>query len=177
MKAALLFPLFALLFLPACSGEKKKTGERTVVKREGEPDYVVTYDDQRMDRAEKEAQESVELFSTALAQNDIDYEGFAVKKGFAYDGGTEHMWVTDIMETEDGFEGSINNAPVDVTTVALGDPVIVAKDEISDWMFFDKGNLRGGYTIVALVFGTDEEKKYQEEMGIDFKSYRFLREK
>jgi uncharacterized protein YegJ (DUF2314 family) len=59
--------------------------------------------------------------------------------------------------------------------LALGESVRVQPEEVEDWMFFSEGRLKGGYTVVALVHGTGEQASYEQEMGIDWSSYKFLK--
>jgi uncharacterized protein YegJ (DUF2314 family) len=65
------------------------------------------------------------------------------------------------------FHGRLNNRPVDVRAIKLGDAVTVAPDEISDWMYVDNGKLVGGYTIRVLVdkLPPNERKQVEQESG------------
>lgn len=67
------------------------------------------------------------------------------------------------------------NEPLNDIGVGLGETVRVIPEEVEDWMFFSEGRLNGGHTVVALVYGTEEQAAYEQEMGIDWTSYKFLK--
>lgn len=71
--------------------------------------------------------------------------------------------------------GRICWQPVNDIGVSLDESVRVMPVEVEDWMFMSEGRLIGGYTVVALVYGTEEEASYEQNMGIDWKSYEFLK--
>jgi uncharacterized protein YegJ (DUF2314 family) len=168
---AVLASILMLLVAPGC--EKKGEG---VIKREGEPDYVQDFDDARMDSAIAEAKATIVVFISALEKQEPSTKGFALKKAYTYAGDKkEFIWISNVRLKEGAFEGEINNEPVNKIGVKLGQKVRVTKDEIEDWMFMSNGRLQGGYTIVALVYGTEEEEEYQRNLGIDWKKYGFLK--
>ncbi len=90
--------------------------------------------------------------------------------------GEEFIWLNDVRINGDGFEGRVNNEPVNSVGIAMGQVVKISRDELVDWMFMSKGKLRGGYTIVALVYGTPEQTQYEKNMGIDWSQYKFLKD-
>ena len=156
-----------------------KDDENTVIKREGQPDYSLIAEDNidLMDTAMAEAKAGINNFDVALEANKEQWEGFAIKKGFAVPGGgSEYIWITEVSFTGNGYRGIIDNEPVDTEEVELGQLVEVSKNEIVDWMFFDEGKLVGGYTIAALIYGTDDQRRYEDMMGIDWSKYEFLNE-
>ena len=70
------------------------------------------------------------------------------------------MWIEDLREAGDHFEGTIANEAVETSAVKLGDTVTVKLDEITDWKYIDGDRLVGGYTIRYLYNRmTDAEKK------------------
>ncbi len=68
----------------------------------------------------------------------------------------------------------MNNEPHYVGYLESGQRVRIQRDEIDDWMYFEDGSLRGGYTIVALVYGTKKQDQYEADMKIDWDQYGFL---
>ena len=86
----------------------------------------------------------------------------------------EFIWITEVRRDGDGFVGKVNNEPVNAVGVSLGQATKVARADVADWMFMSHGALRGGYTIVALAYGTPEQAEYGESMKIDGKAYKFL---
>ncbi len=149
-----------------------------VVRREGEPDYFETFDENLMDAAIAEAKSTLDTFVSELKDRSSGSEGFAIKKGFNYGkDNKEFIWVGEVSLDGSGFQGIINNEPVNQIGVELGQRVKVDRDEVADWMFMSNGRLQGGYTIVALIYGTEEQSQYEASMGIDWSMYKFLENK
>ncbi|HEY3663835.1 MAG TPA: DUF2314 domain-containing protein [Chthoniobacterales bacterium] len=116
-------------------------------KTPGPPGYAnVPQDDKAIDAAVDRAQKSLGLFIAALKKKRDGDERFEIKKGFDDGQQVEHIWVDQL--TWDGklFHGRINNKPLDVKNVRLGQSVTVAPRDVSDWMFIRDGKLIGGYT-------------------------------
>lgn len=145
-----------------------KKGNR-VVKREGEPDYVVSKNNALMDRAKRKAQDTYRELITALQNPKPTMDGFAVKKPFRAGGGFEHIWVGEVRWDGSAFTGTVNNEPVDTKEVRFGQTVTVRPDEISDWMYIDNGTLKGGYTIRALYHEASAKEKRDLDKQLPFK--------
>ena len=180
MKIALTTLLISILTfaIPACEKKAPENDltEEKVVKREGQPDVVRVFDDDRMDAAISEAKSSLNKFITALEAHAPKTGGFAIKKAFVHgDGQKEFIWISEVRLADGVLEGEIGNEPVNDIGVALGETVRVKQEEVEDWMFMSEGRLTGGYTVVALVYGTEEEASYEQNMGIDWTSYEFLK--
>ena len=95
--------------------------------------------------------------------------GFAVKKKFPIRGDEgEHIWLTELTYDGKEFHGRVNNEPVDVKNVKLGDRSSVSPAEISDWMFVQDGRLVGGATIRILydLSSPAGRKKFEKETGL-----------
>jgi uncharacterized protein YegJ (DUF2314 family) len=45
------------------------------------------------------------------------------------------------------FKGKVDNAPMKIHGLKIGQVVSANPDEISDWAYVDNGKLVGGYTI------------------------------
>lgn len=131
-----------------------------------------------MDAAIDEAKSTLGTFVSALKAEKPDMSNFAIKKGYTFGGEEkEFIWINEVKLVGTGFEGKINNEPVNNIGVKLGQSVRVKRDEVADWMFMDNGRLRGGFTIAALVYGSDEQKQYEKNMKIDWSEYQFLNAK
>ncbi|HEV8246645.1 MAG TPA: DUF2314 domain-containing protein [Polyangiaceae bacterium] len=144
------------LLLPACSPSGSE-----VLKRSGEPDVItVSSEDAAVNAAIEKARSTLSSFQKALESTPADAEGFAVKVGFRHSvgDGQEHIWLLEPSFSDGMVAGVVNNEPVNVTTLKLGQHVSVPVGEISDWMFVQGGVLHGGYTIRALL-----EKESPEE--------------
>jgi uncharacterized protein YegJ (DUF2314 family) len=142
-----------------------------LVKREGQPDYVRSKDDDAtMDRAVKKARETQKTFVAALQNPKPTHRGFAVKKGFPTPGGgEEHIWIGQPKWDGKQFRGTIDNEPVDTKAVKLGDTVTVKPEELSDWMYLDGKKVIGGYTLRVLHFQStpEEQRKFTAETGME----------
>jgi len=154
-----------------------ESGDDGVVRREGQPDFVVKYDKSRMDRAVAEAKTTLEEFVQALDARRPGTSTFTLKKGFPTSKGSlEFIWISDVRKKGEGFEGTIDNEPVDVASLKVGQTVTLTRGEVVDWMYRDGGETQGAYTIVAIVYGTPDQREYENKMGIkDWSRYRFLK--
>ncbi|MBN1911856.1 MAG: DUF2314 domain-containing protein [Pirellulales bacterium] len=142
------------------------------------PNYSTEFDEDRMDAAIAEAKSTLDTFVTALKAKKGSDKLFSVKKGFKYgtgDDDIEYIWISDVRLAGDGFQGKLGNEPVNSIGVKLGQNVKVARDEVVDWMYMSDGKLQGGYTTVALAYGSPEQEKFERAMGIDWSRYKFLK--
>ena len=148
--------------------------EDKVIKRDGQPDTVIT-NSKKMDSAIKEAKENIKTFIT-LVKATKDYKNFFIKRGFPDDKGNhEHIWISLLKYGNGKFTGTLNNKPLNIKKMKLGQVVTVGEKEISDWMITSPKGLKGGYTLVALIYGTKDQETYQKQFGIDWKNYKFLK--
>ncbi|HEY0635183.1 MAG TPA: DUF2314 domain-containing protein [Gammaproteobacteria bacterium] len=159
MKFGVSWMLAALLLAAGC-GSQQDSG---VVQREGQPDYVRSFDEQAMEKAIHDARSSWQQFSRALMNPSDRMSGFSIKRGFRVgdDPEAEHIWLTDVSFDGSRFTGRINNEPVDTREVKFGDIVEVAPEQLSDWMYIENGVLRGGFTIRVLVKQRTPEEQAQ----------------
>jgi uncharacterized protein YegJ (DUF2314 family) len=130
--------------------------------------YVrVTDEDAAMNAAIAKAKSTFPEFVAALRSQNPSHRDFGVKKPYATpSGGHEHMWIEEIKEVNDAFEGVIANDANDTLLVKNGQRVRFSGTEISDWKYVDTDFLVGGYTIRYFVDRmTPEEKKALEEQA------------
>lgn len=164
------FYLSSILFF-ALAGCTSQPEPDVIVKRDGKPDMVrSSSEDAEMNKAVKTAQQSVGKFISALKSPQAGQSNFAVKKPFPTDNGNEHIWLSELAFDGKNFRGRVNNDPVDVRNVKVGDTVTVGKTEISDWNYTDKGKLIGGYTIRVLYNRMPESEKrdFRAQTGLQF---------
>ena len=144
----------------------------TKTVREGEPDvYTINDTDTAMNAAVKEANKSFRNFEKALQGKNPNHQYFSIKQRFETpDGGGEHIWIQDIQVKNGNYTGVVGNEPVNTNEVSLGETIIIDKNEISDWLYFDKGIVQGAYTIKVLRDQmTDEERAtFDAETGLIF---------
>jgi uncharacterized protein YegJ (DUF2314 family) len=113
--------------------------------------YEVAKNDVQIDQATRHARRTVPEFVQALQHPLPGDRDFAVKKLFIKDGKAEHIWLTDVHFVGNRFVGLVDNKPLYIPGLQLGDKVSVNPDEISDWLYVRNGQLVGGYTVRVLL--------------------------
>jgi uncharacterized protein YegJ (DUF2314 family) len=125
--------------------------------------------DRTMTAAIAKAQASLETFRTVLAAPPAGTKSFSVKVGFPWGikDDREHIWLTEPKLAATTVTGTINNEPVDATSLKLGEVVTAPLADISDWMYVENGVLRGGYTLRVLLdkMSPETRSKMLGEMG------------
>jgi uncharacterized protein YegJ (DUF2314 family) len=136
----------------------------------GQPPVVhFADDDPLMTAAIDQARATVDQFIIALEAPTPVQESFAVKVAIKDGDEVEHMWVNPVRHEQGRFIGATNNDPESVTTVKLGDEVVVAKEEVSDWMYIDDGKLVGGYTMRVMRDGLSPEERADFDRSVPFR--------
>lgn len=155
------FILICSLFLYSCqNGIKEKIKNDDVIEFQK--------DDEVMNQAIAEANKTFDHFNVAFKQPQEGYESFAIKVKFdTEDGGGEHIWIGDLTSDGKSYSGTVNNEPQLTKTVKFGDRITIDPKTISDWMYLDKGVLKGGYTIRVMKnnLSADEKKAFDQEVG------------
>lgn len=140
------------------------------VKAPGRPGYSqVADDDKAMDRAVEHAQRSLAFFMAALRAKKPGDAMFEIKKGYVDRDKVEHLWISHLTYDRKKFHGKINNRPLDVKNVRLGQRVTVAPGEVSDWMFLKNGKLIGGFTTRVLYARLSAKDKALFDKEAEFK--------
>ncbi|NLS90618.1 MAG: DUF2314 domain-containing protein [Planctomycetaceae bacterium] len=159
--------LVGMLIAFGCGSNEHGAG--TTVERQGQP--PVTYvedDDPRMVAAIDQARSTVDQFIAVLDGPKPTQSAFSVKLPVKSGDEVEHIWVLPVRYERSRFFGTINNEPVSVTTVKIGDEISVAKDQISDWMYVEDRKLIGGYTLRALRDSMSEEERREFDQSLPF---------
>ncbi|MDQ0591769.1 uncharacterized protein YegJ (DUF2314 family) [Chryseobacterium ginsenosidimutans] len=143
------------LFITSCNDNKRK------LEREGEPDVLyVENADNEMNSAIAKAKETFPEFEKAFQENNPNFENFTIKQKFeTSDGGGEHIWIGDLKFKDGQYSGVVQNEPVDVKQIKLGDSIKVSLADISDWMYIDKKVVKGGYTVKVLRKQMSQEER------------------
>lgn len=132
----------AVVLLVSC-----KTKPRNGVDSEDHNMVYLAADDPGMNAAIANAKATSDQFLSALRHPQPTFHDFSLKKPYKVKGGTEHLWIAQIVEVDAHLEGMVANEPVHTRDVKLGDEVKLRIDEISDWKYVDGKKLVGGYTI------------------------------
>ncbi len=139
-------------------------------KTPGPPGYQEVADgDKQFDRATEQAQRSLGFFMAALRAKKSGDSGFEVKKAFVDGDNVEHLWISDVTYDGANFHGKINNRPIDVKNVRLGQQVTVAPKDVTDWMFVKDGKLIGGYTTRVFYARLSPAERAQFDQQADFR--------
>lgn len=86
-----------------------------------------------LNNATKEAQENIGVFLNSVEKLSSNLKTHSVKKEFVDRGEKEHMWVSVVSYKDDKFIGVLNNEPVWVKNIRIGDVVAVNKGDVEDW--------------------------------------------
>lgn len=112
-----------------------------------------------LDAAITKARSEVDSFVEQLSSG--SGEKFGVKSLVEDGDKSEHVWLTDIVYSDDKFEGVIADEPEFVKNVEVGKKWTVSKTEISDWQFIREGKLHGNYTKRASLKSMPQEEADQ----------------
>jgi len=161
--------LLALAILAiGCTREAAEPGN--TVARPGEPQVTYVDDeDPKMVAAIQKARSTIDEFIQALANPGPSQSGFAIKLPVKDGEEVEHMWVSGVRYEGGRFIGTLDNEPVTVKTVKLGQEVEVARDELSDWMYLEGDKLVGGYTLHAMRDNMTPEERQDFDSSLPFK--------
>jgi uncharacterized protein YegJ (DUF2314 family) len=152
----------ALVLLTICGcGKGKKPVDKVV---------MVKNDDAEMNAAIQKAKETVlPEFVPALQTRKAGQTGFAVKYPVKDGEQLEHMWISGVTYDGQKFTGRVDNDPNLVKNVKLGQSLSVSPEEISDWMYVDKGKLVGGFTLRAMRDKMSAQERATFDKQIPFK--------
>ena len=137
----------------------------------GEPDNLmgVEKENEVMNAAISQAQETLPYFITSFQQMKYDPSDYSIKVVIPYGskGAAEYIWVNKLTYVDDHFEGIVDNEPVYLKDLELGDTISVEMESITDWMILGETEFYGGYTIFALrsLMSEEERKEFDEETG------------
>ena len=163
MKKSIL--LVATIFgLASCNNSQTST-----IERKDQPAiYTVEDTDAEMNSAIKTANQTLDKFNESLNSKNPDFGYFSLKTKFKTAKGGEHIWVSKITIKDNKYFGVVDNLPEATTDVKIGDNIEIDKNNISDWMYIDKGKLRGGYTIRLLRnrMSVAERQQFDNESGL-----------
>lgn len=138
-------------------------------KAERDEIALVSKNDPGMAMAMQKARDTLPEFLKAAAAPPAGAEGFAVKVAIREGANAEYFWISPFEPKGDAFTGRLNNAPRMVRGVKNGDPLNFSKAEIVDWMYMDKGAMKGNYTACAMLRkGTQKDRDaFRKRFGLD----------
>ena len=81
----------------------------------------------------------------------------------------ELLWVSQLRYEGSTFVGAVEEKPKVVKGVQVGQPVVINKDDIIDWMFMDGDELVGGYTLRYKRSRMSDEDRAEVDSRIHFR--------
>lgn len=140
------------------------------------PESVVhaDQDDEEMNRAMRAAAASLDDFREALRGRPEGATRFEVKAKFHHGSAIEHMWLTSVRETGDGFSGTLINEPYRLDGYRVGQQLTVPASAVSDWAYVQEGLLVGGFTLRVMFERTPpaQREMLQHRLGYRFEAAR-----
>lgn len=162
MKLLIIVPLLAF---GGCSTHRMDNPvARESIRHGKDPEYfLIQNKDMAMRKAVREARKSVGTFIAAIQHPSATRRDFEVKKPFVQGTEVEYIWLSGVTFSGNRFHGRVDNNPVKITGLKMGELVSVNPNEISDWAYVDHGNLMGGYTIRVLYNELSPERRKELE--------------
>ena len=139
---------------------------REAIRHRKNPEcFRIGNDDLEVRDAVSAARKSVGTFIAALQHPSANQRDFEVKKPFVQGAAVEHIWLSGVTFSGNRFHGRVDNRPVKIKGLKMGELVSVNPSEISDWAYVDNGNLVGGYTIRLLhkELSPERRKEFENE--------------
>jgi len=141
--------------------------------------FSVPKGDQAMKQAMELAQGGIEGFLDIRDMKPVGTGFYSVKIGIKDDGhgfritsapeedNVEFFWLSALIKTPTGFSGEIQELPVVVKNVVMGQRVEFKRTDIVDWFYFENGRMKGNFTACpALAHATDDEREaFNKEFG------------
>ncbi len=161
-----LFLVAIVVCVPSCYRPPLKEGE--LRERINNPYYVLVGDhDSEWDREAVESQAHLAQFIRVMQEPKANQTGFAVKAILQEGNHSEAIWLTSLHFDGKTFHGKVNNDPIHLRKINVGDRMSVDQSRIRDWMYIENGQLRGGYTIKLLHRQLDivQKKKLEDSLG------------
>ncbi|AZA80744.1 hypothetical protein C1637_12030 [Chryseobacterium lactis] len=164
------FPIYLFSCLTILSCQKKDQ----IVKVDNEPGiHILQGEDNEMNTAIQNAQNSFYQFKQAIESHNPDYYNFALKERFTTpDSGGEHIWISEVQYADHKFYGIVDGEPISTTAVKLGDTIEINPQDITDWMYIDKNIVKGAYTtrVLRKRISKEEREQMDKESGFIFEN-------
>lgn len=167
MKSPMILPGLAFAALIACTPPSNR---RLEMEPGGVDDRIatVTNTDAEMNAAIARARETLPEFERRLSSPPATQSYIGIKAAFGYGvDSAEHMWIKNIAVVDGGYEGTLVSAPQYVSSLQVGQRVIVRRDQVSDWLAVSDGVLVGGYTmrVIRKRLSPAEQREFDEMVG------------
>lgn len=127
------------------------------------PVTAVDARDAAMNQAIASARKQLPHFWSRMASPAKGESDFNLKVRVEDKNGVEHFWCADVERKNGSLSAVINNEPVTVKSVKIGQRINFAEVQISDWMYMRDGKMIGNYTLRPLMKTMSSEDRRQLE--------------
>ncbi len=160
--------LLIIVPLLACGGcathHMENPMAREAIRKGKNPEcFRIQSNDVEVRNAVVTARKSVGKFIAALQHPSPGQRDFEVKKPFVQGTEVEHIWLCGVTFSGNRFHGKVDNRPIKIKGLKMGELVSVNPTEITDWAYVDNGNLVGGYTIRLLHKELSQKRRKELE--------------
>lgn len=125
---------------------------QTVLEKATRDEIATVADtDPNMAAAMRKAQATLADFLKIAAAPRPGTTGFAVKVAIREGEHAEYFWMAPFSSNAGQFSGEINNTPRIVHSVKMGQRITFAQSDIVDWLYIEKGMMKGNYTACAML--------------------------
>ncbi len=107
----------------------------------------------------KEAQADMGVFLNSMEKFSPDLKMYAVKKAFVDKSQKEHMWVSVTNYKDGQFYGVLDNEPIQVKNVRIGDSLTVNNEDVEDWAITSEN--AGTFNLEAGLYSDKCFKKFE----------------
>jgi uncharacterized protein YegJ (DUF2314 family) len=156
-----------VIALAACS-RAPPPARAPVVLDDPRPEVArIAVDDPPTAAAIVQARRTVGEFQRAFRARAADEREFRVKFLAAEGKVVEQFWIDVESADADSFTGIVINHPGSIVGVKYGSRITVPAREISDWMYVERGVLRGGYSVRLMRdrLQPEERPAFERELG------------
>jgi uncharacterized protein YegJ (DUF2314 family) len=133
------------------AGVQPVAGSANGAQSQSATDHIVNFasEDAEMNAAIAHARETLPRFWAAFDAR--AGENFSLKVRVPYDGGNEHIWVSDVARDGDHYSARYADDPEHIPGKHAGDTLQFTEDQISDWTL-DRGGKTYGYFTTRVIF-------------------------
>jgi uncharacterized protein YegJ (DUF2314 family) len=110
----------------------------------------ISDDDPRLLAATAEARRLWPDFVVAFRRRD-NQQKFRVKAEVSDGVESEFMWLRVTRISDNMVMGFLDNEPMNLVGIAIGDTIRVAIDDVQDWAYLANGKKHGGFSITAIA--------------------------
>lgn len=135
----------------------------------------VEEDDKGMNAAMAQARKEFPTFWKAVSEDRKNGEPkrvpAMVKAYFSDKGedGGEHLWIDEVSYDGKMISGVVASEPADLKSVKLGEKVSFPLERLSDWLFVEKGEAKGAFTVNYLRKQMSAEERKEHDKGYPFR--------